>query len=156
MKMKHSLWSQSFYSVLTQPLTYIHAIEGITLTLGWLKVVNLVVDLQSPDASDKSGIRVQEVSSVAKGSGAAQDDGLGKGDPGKESLGSSLLMDAVIELKPHAPVVAVDRDLVPSVKVHLLLSPDHARSGATIKSESVETRSVMALSGRKLENSIQR
>ena len=67
-------------------LTNVYPKERVPSPLGRLEVVDLVVDLEPPDASHESRVRLQEVLRVAEGPGAAQEDGLRERDAGEQAL----------------------------------------------------------------------
>ena len=119
----------------TYTLTNVDPEENVSLPFGGLKVVDLVVDLQPPDASGEPGLSLQEACRVPERSCPSEEHRLGKGYPGEQSLGPSLFVSSVVELKPDPPVVPVDSDPVPSVKVDLVLGANDAGTGAAVKPE---------------------
>ena len=67
-------------------LTDIYAEKDVSLSLGRLKVVDLVVDLQPPDASLEAGVGGQEVTRVPERSSPSDQNGLRKRDAREETL----------------------------------------------------------------------
>ena len=67
-------------------LTYVHPEERVPSPLRRLEVVDLVVDLEPPDASAESGVRLQEVCRVPEGARAAEKDRLSERDAGEQAL----------------------------------------------------------------------